>query len=668
MGTGAGDGDKPSATTEAAPVAARATLPVTPGSLPPSEARAAVLAAPEGSAAGADFQEFEGYKLVRLIGRGGMGEVYLAHDTVLDRPVAVKFIAALEPGGRIRERFLREARAIARLQHPNVVAIYRAGEVAGLPYLVSELVRGGSLDKLPLPLVPAELLRVCAGLASGLAAAHRGGVLHRDLKPANALLCEDGDVKLCDFGLAKLIEAAPDEVVAAATSPGGSSQGDLTRQGAWLGTPRYMAPEIWRHEPATVQSDLYSLGAMFYQLASGHAAIAGTNVEELRAATLAGGVTPLAQLAPAIDPRFCALVTRLLQPDPAARPVSSDEVYSELTALTRPLSASSAGKPSRRRRRLVALLALLATLAVAVTWATEQRLAPTAGPHAPSVRLLAQSHTAAPGWTVLTRFRHEGRAHALAYDAASGRVRFERLGADGQGGQTRWTGRWPAGFSHIVAYEVGGQTFLIAYDQATGLVRFEQVRPDLQGALLLGAAAWPKGSTLVTPFVLRGRNYVHLYDESNGQIRYELVNQRGSASTVAYASRWSREITAVVCYTMGDQAYLVAYKGGFGEIHYDRVTFAGLGVDIMAVIRCERGLKLALLDAPGPPRLLAYAPASGAARVLTLAPDGSNSSASPPVELSAGATAVVPFAAPGSDVLLYDAGTGRLETYELSRL
>ncbi|MCY0998668.1 SUMF1/EgtB/PvdO family nonheme iron enzyme [Myxococcus sp. MISCRS1] len=151
-------------------------------------------------------REFEEYQVLRPLGRGAMGQVFLARDTLLDRLVAVKFIAT--PAGRLpdagaRARFFQEARAIARLQHPNVVAIHRVGEVRGQPYLVSELIRGETLDTLSLPVEGRRLLALAIGLARGLAAAHRRGVLHRDLKPANAILSEDGEVKLLDFGLAE---------------------------------------------------------------------------------------------------------------------------------------------------------------------------------------------------------------------------------------------------------------------------------------------------------------------------------------------------------------------------------------------------------------------------------------------------------------------------------
>ena len=150
-------------------------------------------------------QKLGEYTLVRPLGRGGMGHVWLAHDDLLDRYVALKVIDAADPLPEQRERFLQEARAAARLSHPNVLAVYRVGELGKTPYIVAELVPGDSLDRLPRPLPWRRVAELGVGLARGLAAAHRVGVLHRDLKPSNAILTEDGTVKIVDFGLAKLL-------------------------------------------------------------------------------------------------------------------------------------------------------------------------------------------------------------------------------------------------------------------------------------------------------------------------------------------------------------------------------------------------------------------------------------------------------------------------------
>ncbi len=309
------------------------------------------------------IEEFDGYRLVRLVGQGMMGNVYLAHDTLLDRPVAVKFIASVEPNPQERERFFVEARAIARLQHPNVVTIYRVGEVDGQPYLISEFVRGETLEKLAKPVPWQRALRIAQGLARGLAAAHRSGVLHRDIKPANAILSDDGEAKLLDFGLAKLMDLrpleapgrvektpplrtpAPAENPLAATvdvpapalektSPVVVTPSSLstTRPGAVMGTPLYMAPETWRGEPATFRSDLYSLGALLYHLCAGRPPHDRTQLPELRSAALETDALPLAQ-ASAVEPRFAAVIDRCLRRDPGERYASAEELREALDQL-----------------------------------------------------------------------------------------------------------------------------------------------------------------------------------------------------------------------------------------------------------------------------------------------------------------------------------------------
>src|SRR5215510_6526908 len=154
--------------------------------------------------------EFDEFRIVRSLGVGAMGQVYLAHDLLLDRPVAVKFLLAARDA-QARARILEEARAIARLQHPNVVAIYRVADLDGRPYLVSEYVPGRALHQLERPMPWRRVLDIALDLTRGLAAAHRRGVLHRDVKPANAILDTEGRAKLLDFGLAKLLDRRPSE-------------------------------------------------------------------------------------------------------------------------------------------------------------------------------------------------------------------------------------------------------------------------------------------------------------------------------------------------------------------------------------------------------------------------------------------------------------------------
>ena len=312
-----------------------------------------------------------------------MGEVYLARDSLLDRPVAVKFVrAAKDPVARAR--FFDEARAFARLQHPNVVAIYRIAEVAGHPYLVSEYVRGRPLDQLDRPTPSRQVLEIALDLARGLAAAHRSGILHRDVKPANAILSDEGCAKLLDFGLASVAEGTALEAPLSApprerSDIGSHSQvtaSDATQsaQIRWssdesisdtgdrdrgsiggprvdhvAGTPLYMAPELWRGEPATRRTDLYALGILLYELLSGSAPHRGLSLALLRGVVGTRDIARLADVAPDVDPALAAIVDRLVERDAGARFSSADALVVALEECAAPTPAASVpdGNPYR---------------------------------------------------------------------------------------------------------------------------------------------------------------------------------------------------------------------------------------------------------------------------------------------------------------------------------
>ncbi|MCY1015044.1 bifunctional serine/threonine-protein kinase/formylglycine-generating enzyme family protein [Pyxidicoccus sp. MSG2] len=254
---------------------------------------------------------FDEFRLEGPIGRGGMGVVFLAHDTSLDRRVAVKFMASSQPDARVRENFATEARALARVQHANIVNVFSVGEVGGRPYIVSEYVVGQSLAELPLPVPWRRVLALGVGLARGLAAAHRQGVLHRDLKPSNALVTREGEVKLLDFGLAERFEAE------AAPEPGSRFV---------AGTVPYMAPELLAGAPATPRSDIYALGLILHELCTG---------EVPRRAPVGSEPPPRAALGPDLDPDFAALITRCLAANPFERFVSADALCEALGRLER---------------------------------------------------------------------------------------------------------------------------------------------------------------------------------------------------------------------------------------------------------------------------------------------------------------------------------------------
>lgn len=352
----------------------------------------AASAAPDpGPKADSPPESIEEYRLIRPIGRGAMGQVYLGHDALLDRKVAIKFMAHLQADPEARDRFLIEARAVARLTHPNVVAVHRVGQVAGTLYLVSEFVSGQSLASLPKPQPVREVLRIGLGLARGLAAAHRRGVLHRDIKSANAMLADDGEVKLLDFGLAKIITTpggepalqlsggdGPDATVpppTVAVSTDAVPALSLTASGVLVGTPLYMAPEIWRGQAATAASDVYSLGVVLFELCSGRTPHMASSVKELGELVRQLAAPSLTHVTPGLPPGLCAIVDRCLQTLPVDRFKTAEELCTALEDLTAELGLSRASGPlpatvvahvSRRRRRgILAVSAAIAATALA---------------------------------------------------------------------------------------------------------------------------------------------------------------------------------------------------------------------------------------------------------------------------------------------------------------
>ncbi len=247
------------------------------------------------------------FRVIRLLGRGGMGEVYLAEDVNLGRSVALKLLPppfqANDEGVR---RFEREARATAALNHPNIVTVYEIGEWQGQPFIAMEFVDGETLGaRLSRgPIAEGDAVRIGARIADSLAAAHNSGVIHRDLKPANLMLRADGVVKVLDFGLARLLQR-----------PGDSDKPEdlptATASGRVMGTPAYMAPEQWNGRSADARSDIYSLGCVLYELLTGRR----ITVER----------KPLA------SSELERIVSRCLQPDPAERWQSAADLLLQLT-------------------------------------------------------------------------------------------------------------------------------------------------------------------------------------------------------------------------------------------------------------------------------------------------------------------------------------------------
>ena len=297
------------------------------------------------------------YELVALLGAGGMGEVYRARDTRLGRDVAIKVLPAefaADPD-RLR-RFEQEAQAIATLNHPNILAIHDIGTHEGAPYIVTELLEGESLrEKLTgSPLPPRKVLGVAIQVASGLAAAHEKGIIHRDLKPENLFVTKDGQAKILDFGVAKLApKREATERAVAPTVVGGTDPGIV------MGTAGYMSPEQVRGLPVDHRSDIFSLGCVLYEMATGRRAFARATPADTMTAILTEEVPDPSATGAAVPPALGRVITHCLEKSPEERFESARDVAFDLRAVLAELGAPTSGpaatQPGRRRRLTLAI-------------------------------------------------------------------------------------------------------------------------------------------------------------------------------------------------------------------------------------------------------------------------------------------------------------------------
>jgi tetratricopeptide (TPR) repeat protein/tRNA A-37 threonylcarbamoyl transferase component Bud32 len=297
----------------------------------------------------------DGYRLVRLIGQGGMGEVFLADDLTLGRQVAIKFLPRERTHDpEARQRLLREARAAAAVDHPGICTVYEAGETPdGAVFVVMPYIDGEPLSSvLPRgPMAVRDALSFCAKLADALGAAHRKGIVHRDVKPANVMVTSTGAPKLLDLGIAKVVFHA----IAGADA---STISNASAPGTVLGTPSYMSPEQIQRRPIDGRSDLFSLGLVLYECLTGRRAFEGTSVMEV-----AGNILHVHPPAPStiksdVTPSVDELCRRLLAKDPADRFQSADEVVGAIRVLVPDTSRDDLQPvPARRRafRRGMAL-------------------------------------------------------------------------------------------------------------------------------------------------------------------------------------------------------------------------------------------------------------------------------------------------------------------------
>jgi len=297
------------------------------------------------------------YEIVAPLGAGGMGEVYRAHDKRLGRDVAVKVLPAhLMDNSEVRQRFEREARAVSSLNHPHICTLHDIGREGETDYIVMELVEGETLaDRLakgPLPIE--QLLKIGTEISDALDKAHRAGIVHRDLKPGNIMLAKSG-AKLMDFGLARAtVAAGPVGVssIALTGQPSLPTMGQpLTAQGSIVGTFQYMAPEQLEGVEADVRSDLWALGCVLYEMASGKPAFEGKSQASLIAAILDREPAPISTIAPMAPPALERVVKRCLAKDPDDRWQSARDLLHELEWIRNAGSEAGVPAPIAQRRK-----------------------------------------------------------------------------------------------------------------------------------------------------------------------------------------------------------------------------------------------------------------------------------------------------------------------------
>ncbi|HJX92215.1 MAG TPA: protein kinase [Pyrinomonadaceae bacterium] len=319
-----------------------------------------------------DGQQFGQYKIVRLIGRGGMGEVYLAFDEKLKRNIALKLLPTDYTSDKDRlRRFQQEAQAASALNHPNILTIYELGNVDGQQFIATEFVEGETLrERMKNSHVSLDsAIEITIQVTSALAAAHRAGIIHRDIKPENIMLRPDGYVKVLDFGLVKLIYEQ-DQTLQETSAP------DLSvSSGLVMGTIKYMSPEQARGEAIDQRSDIFSLGAVFYEMISGRAANDGQNHRDRNNDIRNGKRTPMADGVAQVPRGVQRLLNRSLSQDAATRYQNADELLADLKTIRsskRSIFSSTVDQIKKHTLAASVILVLLVSVALGVAYSVKK--------------------------------------------------------------------------------------------------------------------------------------------------------------------------------------------------------------------------------------------------------------------------------------------------------
>jgi tRNA A-37 threonylcarbamoyl transferase component Bud32 len=623
------------------------------------------------------------YVLLRYLGSGASATVYAAYDPTLDRQVALKLLRVAGDEAAFaacQRRLSREARALGRLAHPNVVTVYDAGEVDGDVFIAMELVEGPTLREwlAEAPRSWREITRVFLAAGRGLAQAHALGIVHRDFKPENVLVGRDGRVRVTDFGLARLVEEAAE---AAAGETAASAALLLTRLRGLVGTPAYMAPEQYRREPSDARTDIFSFCVALFEALTRDRPFAGETMEALREAVLEERVQekPGAR----VPKRIRSLLLRGLRSDPALRPASMEEVLRELSR-----------DPGRTARRALAVGALvlgfagLAYLAAredprAACLGAERKLTGIWDTSRKRAARRAWGATGSPeaGWERVERALHAYslawvRVHNQACEATRvhGRESEETLGlkldclSQRLQDLSSLTGRLlqvePRGLQRVVEDAEGLMDLRLCADVQT-LRRRRQAECRFQQAAggfcemrfeTLKIARQPFAGDRLAVVEVRGEPLVFAYESRAGRVALLNIDTDGSLlprASVESPPGWTHFLAILV----GGVPHIVGYDPARGELSLHRLEVTERLTQRFAA-PSPPWTALVAIEVQGAPHLLAYRADTGLMRKYRVEVGG-RLTALADSAWDRGLTTFMPFALRGdSRVLAYNGETG----------